>query len=176
MFYFLNCPLEQFIVLPIDNLLPIFFNNFLLTFIFIFLIRTIILLAYKGNSTILNLNLIPLIEQKAFEKFFLFIFDLISSNLLAQNRQKFFPILATIFIFILNLNIFGLIPYSFTITSSFIMTFSFSLFIFLGIQIISLRFHKTEFLSLFFPSGVSTALALILVPIELISFFLNLLV
>jgi len=74
------------------------------------------------------------------------------------------------FFFILSLNLFGILPFTFTITSELIITFAFSLAIFLGIQIIAVLTHKLQFFSLFFPSGVSVYLALLLVPIEIISF------
>jgi len=42
--------------------------------------------------------------------------------------------------------------------------------LFLGINIISIKQHKTEFFSSFYPSGTSVLLGLLLVPIELISY------
>lgn len=47
---------------------------------------------------------------------------------------------------------------------------------FIGIQIKAIQLHNIKFFSLFFPSGISVVLSLLLVPIEFISFFLNQLV
>jgi len=105
-----------------------------------------------------------------FENLILNISSLIRDNINSTTKQKFLPIVGTIFIFILTLNLFGIIPYTFTITSELIITFCLSFSVFVGIQIIGLKMHKIKFFSLFFPSGVSVYLALLLVPIELISF------
>jgi ATP synthase subunit 6 len=68
------------------------------------------------------------------------------------------------------MNLIGLVPYSFTVTSHFFVTLALSISIFIGINIISIRIHGLEFFSLFLPSRTSTALAFLLVPVELISF------
>jgi ATP synthase subunit 6 len=73
-------------------------------------------------------------------------------------------------LFILSLNLIGLIPYSFTLTSHLIVTLSLSLAVFIGINIVCIRIHGINFFSLFLPSGTSIVLALLLVPIELISY------
>jgi len=67
-------------------------------------------------------------------------------------------------------NLIGLIPYSFTTTSHLIVTFTLSLSIFVGINIICIKKHKFHMLSLFIPSNTSFGLALLLVPIELLSY------
>jgi len=68
------------------------------------------------------------------------------------------------------MNLIGLIPYSFTVTSHFIVTLSLSLTIFIGINIIGFREHKLAFFSLFYPAGTSLGLAFLLVPLEIISY------
>ena len=75
------------------------------------------------------------------------------------------------FFFIAFTNIIGLIPFSYTVTSHFIVTLSLSSTIFIGLNIISIRLHGIKFFSLFLPSGTSFILAFLLVPVELISFF-----
>jgi F-type H+-transporting ATPase subunit a len=71
---------------------------------------------------------------------------------------------------LLSLNLIGLVPYSFTLTSHLIVTLSLSIGIFIGINIICVRTHGMHFFSLFLPSGTSVVLAFLLVPIELISY------
>jgi F-type H+-transporting ATPase subunit a len=68
------------------------------------------------------------------------------------------------------MNMMGLIPYSFTVTSQIIVTLSLSLTLFLGINIICVKKHNLEFFSLFLPAGTSIYLALLLVPVEFISY------
>ena len=74
------------------------------------------------------------------------------------------------FTFVLFSNLIGLIPYSFIITSHLIITFTLSFSIFVGINIICIQKHKFHMLSLFIPSNTSFGLALLLVPIELLSY------
>jgi len=63
-----------------------------------------------------------------------------------------------------------LIPFSYTITSHFIVTFSLSSIVFVGLNVISIRFHGLKFFSLFLPGGTSVILSFLLVPVEIISF------
>lgn len=68
------------------------------------------------------------------------------------------------------MNLFGTLPYSFTLTSQIVFTLTISLFLFVGIQIINIKKNKFRFFSNFFPSGISVLLSFLIIPIELISF------
>ena len=89
---------------------------------------------------------------------------------LNQYGEIYFPFISMVFLFILFCNLVGLIPYSFTLTSHLIITFSISFSIFIGINIIGYKKHKQKLFSLFIPANTSFLLALILVPIEFISY------
>ena len=52
--------------------------------------------------------------------------------------MKFFPLVFTIFMFILAVNLIGLIPYSFTVTSHIIITVSLALLVFLTVVVLRL--------------------------------------
>jgi ATP synthase subunit 6 len=67
-------------------------------------------------------------------------------------------------------NLLGMIPYSFTVTSHLIVTFSMALAIFVGMNILGILKHGKHFLSLFFPPGAPLQLSLLLVIIEFISY------
>ena len=84
--------------------------------------------------------------------------------------EKYFPFVSVLFLFILLVNLIGLVPYSFTITSHLIVTFTLSFAVFIGVNIICIKIHKIEILSLFIPSNTSFGLALLLVPIEFIAY------
>ena len=62
-------------------------------------------------------------------------------NILAENvvvkRSQFFLVLICLFLFILICNLGGLLPYSYTLTSSFIVTFFFALTYFIGLNLVS---------------------------------------
>lgn len=87
-----------------------------------------------------------------------------------KDGEKYFPFISVVFTFVLFSNLIGLIPYSFTATSHLIVTFSLSLSIFIGINIICIQTHRFHMLSLFIPPNTSFGLALLLVPIELLSY------
>jgi len=84
--------------------------------------------------------------------------------------RKFFPLIFAIFTITLICNTLGMIPYSFTVTSHLIVTFSAALAIFLGMNILGILKHRKHFLSLFFPPGAPVALAPLLVLIEFVSY------
>jgi ATP synthase subunit 6 len=111
-----------------------------------------------------------LCSQIIFEFLYKVVISLVVDNLGQENGQPFFPILFSIFFFIVCLNLIGLIPYSFTLTSHLIVTFALALFIFVALNIICIKKHGFAFFSLFLPSGTSFGLALLLVPIEFISY------
>jgi len=87
--------------------------------------------------------------------------------------KKYFPFVLTLFVFILFCNVLGLIPYSFTATSHIIVTFAMAGVVFVGVTVIGFIRHGVHFLSFFVPSGVPAWLLVILVPIEVISYFVR---
>ncbi|KAI3889465.1 hypothetical protein MKW92_000186 [Papaver armeniacum] len=64
----------------------------------------------------------------------------------------------------------GMIPYSFTVTSHFLVTLGLSFSIFIGITIVGFQRNGLHFLSFLLPAGVPLALAPFLVLLELISY------
>ena len=87
--------------------------------------------------------------------------------------KKYFPFVLTLFVFILFCNVLGLVPYSFTPTSHIIVTFAMAAVVFVGVTVIGFARHGLHFLSFFVPSGVPLWLLVILVPIEVISYFVR---
>jgi ATP synthase subunit 6 len=170
---FIFSPLEQFEILPLFSL---YMGNldFSITneTVILFIIFTSVFLFKSSlvNQKDLTLFVVPSRWQIIFEGIYKTVLSMVVDNIGAVRGQHFFPLIFAIFFYILCLNVVGLVPYSFTLTSHFIVTFALSLSIFLGINIICIRIHGIEFFSLFLPSGTSAALAFLLVPIELISY------
>jgi len=173
LFKTLYSPLEQFEVLVVMSFyfkgLDFSITNETLILMTIFLSSSVFFIA-NLNSKDLILNLIPNRIQSVFELLYTILLSLIVDNLGKLEGQNFFPILFSIFLYIASLNLIGLIPYSFTLTSHLIVTFTLAFFIFFALNIICIKKHGLDFFSLFFPSGTSITLALLLVPIELISY------
>ena len=117
----------------------------------------------------LNSTLIPNKWQSVIEIIFEFVQNIVFEAL-GNKGSKFFPLLFTTFVFVFGCNTLGMIPYTFTVTSHIIFTFSLGMTTFIGLNIIGLRQHGLHFFSLFLPPGAPLALAPLLVPIELISY------
>ena len=87
-----------------------------------------------------------------------------------KEGMRFFPIVFTIFIFILMGNMLGMIPGSFTFTSHIIVTFAMAIAVWVGVTIIGFWYHGAHFLHFFVPSGAPKAMLPLLVPIEILSY------
>ncbi|MGB9369661.1 MAG: F0F1 ATP synthase subunit A [Xanthobacteraceae bacterium] len=87
--------------------------------------------------------------------------------------MRFFPLVFSLFMFILVVNMIGLIPYTFTVTSHIIITIAFALLVFLTVVIYGLYRHGLHFLNLFVPKGIPIFILPLVVFIEVFSFFLR---
>jgi len=96
------------------------------------------------------------------------------ANMIRDNAgkegMKYFPFIFTLFIFILFGNVIGIIPGTFTFTSHIIVTFALAFVVFLGVTVIGFARHGAGYLRMFFPHGAPLWTAVILVPVELISY------
>lgn len=101
------------------------------------------------------------------------IYDLVKSIVKSNTslkRNQYFSVLFYLFIFILISNLVGLIPYSFTSTSSFVITFFLALSYFIGINVIGIFEHQWQISNLGLPGGVPLLIAPFLILIELVSY------
>jgi ATP synthase subunit 6 len=163
-------PLEQFLILPLISLgghIAITNEFIFLGLIFLFSLVLFFCFIQKDNTFYIFSNN----WQAGYQLFYELILFTVLKNINDSRNQKFFPVVFNIFLFILFLNLIGLIPNSFTLTSHLIVTFGMSCSIFIGITLICINAHGIKFFSLFLPSGTPTGLAFLLIPIELISYF-----
>ena len=84
--------------------------------------------------------------------------------------MKFFPLVFSLFMFILIVNLVGLIPYSFTVTSHIIITASLALLVFLTVVVYGIWTHGLHFFGLFVPKGIPGYILPLVVFIEILSF------
>jgi len=165
-------PLEQFQVIPVIAL-KIGVLDFTITNVTVLLVLLAFLVFIFANllkSKDGTLKMIPNAWQSMLESIFTMILSLVVSNIQNKKAQKYFPIIFTVFLGILLINLVGLVPYSFTLTSHLMVTFAISFGLFVGINIICARKHGIKMFSLFLPPQTSIGLAFLLVPIELISY------
>ena len=92
------------------------------------------------------------------------------SDTAGSKAKPYFSFIFSLFMFVLFCNMFGMIPYSFTVTSHIIVTFVLAAFIFIGVTIIGFIKHGFAYLKLFVPSGVPIILLPLIVVIEIISY------
>jgi ATP synthase subunit 6 len=156
-------PLEQFEIIPILNTPFLVFTNSA----YILILASFFLYCYIQMFK--NGILIPTRWQLIFESIYNTAFELVYANI-GKKGLPYFPLIFVLFLFILSCNLIGMVPYSFTVTSHLIITFSLALTTFLGYNLIGVKKHKLKFFGLFLPSGASLALVPLLVPIELVSY------
>ncbi len=117
-------------------------------------------------------SLVPGRLQSLAEVSYEFVADMVESNV-GHEGMPYFPFIFSLFMFILFANLLGLIPYSFTVTGQIIVTFALAIVVFIGVTIIGFIRHGLHFLRFFVPEGVPKLLLIILVPIEVLSYFIR---
>ncbi|VAH19577.1 unnamed protein product [Triticum turgidum subsp. durum] len=116
---------------------------------------------------------VPNAWQSLVELIYDFVLNLVNEQIggLSRNvKQKFFPRISVTFTFSLFRNPQGMIPFSFAVTSHFLITLALSFSIFIGITIIGFQRRGLHFFSFLLPAGVPLLLAPFLVLLELISY------
>lgn len=165
-------PLDQFKIAPLIIFqvagIDLSVTNFLMaSLLTLFVFQNFVFLIKDARKN--SFFIIPSGWQNLIEKIYGLVSQLLSDILLTGN-EKYFQVAIVIFIFILTNNLIGMVPYCFTVTSHITLTFFLSFSIFIAMNVIGFKKHGIEFFSLFLPANTSFFLALILVPIELISF------
>jgi F-type H+-transporting ATPase subunit a len=113
--------------------------------------------------------LVPGRLQSIAEMSYEFVADTIRSTA-GTDGMRFFPLVFSIFMFILVVNVIGLIPYSFTVTSHIIITAAMALLVFVTVLVVGFYKHGLHFFKLFVPSGVPIYILPLIVLIEVMSF------
>ena len=114
-------------------------------------------------------SLVPSRAQSMAELSYEFVANMINSAS-GEDGLVFFPFVFTIFMFVLFCNFFGLVPWTFTVTSQIIVTFALAAVVITTVIITGFLKHGIGFLKLFVPKA-PFLLLILLVPIEIISFF-----
>jgi F-type H+-transporting ATPase subunit a len=113
--------------------------------------------------------LVPGRMQSVAEMSYEFVADTLRSSA-GSEGMKFFPLVFSLFMFIVTVNVIGIIPYTFTVTSHIIITVSLALVVFLTVVIYGLYMHGLHFLKLFVPSGIPIYILPLVTFIEVLSF------
>lgn len=165
-FLMIFSPLEQFEIKPlltINNILTLSVNNYVLY------VAIVVAIIYSSvfllNKTFLGFNRWGVALLAVYDT----ILNMVKSQIGARGGV-YFPLIFTLFTFILVANLISMIPYSFAISAQLVAIVSLSLSLWLGVVLIGLSTHGWGFFALFVPSGTPLPLVPVLVLIEVLSF------
>jgi len=164
-------PLHQF---TIERLVPLHVGSLDLSFTnsAAYMVAAVIIVTLFIVLTTRGARLVPGRWQSVTEISYEFIANMIEENA-GHGGERYYPFIFSLFMFILLGNLLGMIPYTFTYTSHIIVTFALAAIVFIGVTVIGIARHGFHFLTLFVPAGVPLWLMPILVPIEVISYFIR---
>jgi F-type H+-transporting ATPase subunit a len=114
-------------------------------------------------------RLVPTRMQLVAEQIYEFTVNMIESSAGAE-ALRFFPLIFSLFMFLLISNWLGMLPYSLTTASEVIVPVLLALMVFLTVLIYGVIRNGWRFLKLFVPSGIPTVVLILVTPIEIISF------
>ena len=163
-----HSPLDQFRVKEIVNL-QIFGYDTSITNSSLFMLVVGVFIVFYFMLAFRGKGLVPSRFQLSGELVYGMITGMLDQNVGAKGK-KFVPLIFTLFMFILTCNLFGMIPYGFTVTSHISITFALAMMVFLLVTLFGIYLHGFHFFSLFLPAGTPWWLAPLMVVIELFAY------
>ena len=91
-------------------------------------------------------------------------------NATGEEGMRFFPLVFSLFSFVLISNFIGLVPHAFTVTSHVVITAALSLLVFFTVIFCGIYNHGLRWFRLFVPSGIPIYILPLVVFIEVLSF------
>ena len=163
-------PMEQFKLQP---LIPLHIGGYDVSFTNQSLLMVIVVVAASLFLTFAmsERRMVPSRLQSMAELSYEFVANMIHTSA-GEDGLKFFPFVFTLFMFVLFCNFFGMVPWSFTVTSQIAVTFALACVVILTVIVTGFLKHGLGFLKLFVPKAPLWILFL-LVPIEIMSFFIR---
>ena len=163
-----NDPIQQF---QIQKLFPIEVGGMDLSFTnsSLFMVLTVAATSAFLIFSTSGRGLVPSRVQSVSEMMYEFVAGTLRSAA-GTEGMRFFPLVFSLFMFVLVANLFGMFPYFFTVTSHIIVTFALAMLVILTVIIYGFMKNGMKFLKLFVPSGVPGALIPLVTLIEVISF------
>ena len=135
----------------------------------LFMLIALLVIAALTIGATASRALVPGRMQSLAEMSYEFVADTLRSSA-GSEGMKFFPLVFSLFMFILVVNMIGLIPYTFTVTSHIVITASLALLVFLTVIVYGFAKHGLHFFKLFVPSGIPIYILPLVTFIEVLSF------
>lgn len=162
-------PIHQFQLFPIGPQIEIGGLNFSFTNSALFMVVTAaVAISFLYLST-RGRQLVPSRVQSVSELSYEFVANMLR-DATGNAGMKFFPFVFSLFVFVLVANLFGMVPYFFTVTSHLIVTFALALLVIGTVVVYGFMKHGLGWLKIFVPSGVPGAVLPLVVIIEIVSF------
>lgn len=162
-------PIEQFEIRPLVHLAEIGGIELSFTNSSLYMVATVVIAGAFMIASSVRRSLVPGRWQAASEMFYEFVARTLRENA-GDHGMRFFPLVFSLFMFVLVANLIGMIPYAFTVTSHLVVTFALAMLVFLTVTIYGFMRNGLGFFRLFMPSGIPWMLAPIIVPIEVVSY------
>ena len=135
----------------------------------LFMVLTVALIAAFRLLATSSASIVPGRLQAAAEMSYEFVANMLREAA-GKEGMRFFPLVFSLFMFVLFANLLGMVPYFFTVTSHIIVTFALALLVILTVIIYGFYRNGLGFLKLFVPHGIPGYLVPLVVLIEVISF------
>jgi ATP synthase subunit 6 len=164
-------PFEQFEIMLI---LPIIIDGIDLSFTNLTILTVVITSILVLFLWVLNKSytFIPNNYQVVLEAKYHFVLSILSEQT-GRKGLKYLPQLVTVFTLVLFYNLGGLVPFSFTVSSHVIITFTLALSFFIAWIIIGVKELQLQFLNVFCPRNMPLWLLPLLICVEFLSFALR---
>ena len=135
----------------------------------LYMLVTVAIISVLTIVGVAGARLVPGRFQSIAEMSYEFAADMVRTTA-GNEGMRFFPLVYSLFMFILVANLIGIIPYTFSITSHIIVTAAFALFVFFTVLVYGFYRNGPKFFRIFVPSGVPAYILPLIVSIEIISF------
>lgn len=165
-------PLQQFSIQKIGPVVDVAGLEFSLTNQALWMLISVSFIALFFAFGMRKKEVVPGRLQSAVEMTFEFIQSL-AKDTCGPEALRYTPVIFSLFLFVCVMNVFGMIPGSFTSTSQIVITGFLAVAVFLSVIIIGFMKHGFKFLTLFIPHGAPALLVPVIAVLEVISFFIR---
>jgi F-type H+-transporting ATPase subunit a len=162
-------PIQQFAINNLFSVVRLGSYELFFTNSAIFMFVTVGLIGAFLIGSTASSHLVPGRSQLLAEASYQFVATTVRS-VAGEEGMKFFPLVFSLFAFILVSNCTGLIPHAFTVTSHIIITAALSLVVFFIVIVYGVYNHGWRWFRLFVPRGVPSYILPLVVFIEVLSF------
>ena len=170
-------PMEQFLIHKVMDVPPIAVPGIglvdlsITNSVLFMLIGSVIISAFFMLSA--KRALVPGRAQALAEMLYGMIDEVLTGGIIGDRGRPFLPFIFTLFMLIAILNLIGLAPGGFTVTSQLAVTGTLAVLTFATVLVVGFARNGLGFFKLFWPSGMHWAMAAFLMPIELLSFLIR---